>query len=142
MRNIIYILFLALMVLLTSCSQQPAEIHYGSDECAHCKMMITDDRFAAQLVTETGKAYKFDAIECLAQYTSANKSELESAKLWVSNFQYPGTWVEAGKAFIVKSKVINSPMGESLLAFETEQQMQDHLAEYPGKQITWQRLTR
>lgn len=117
-------------------------MHYGSDECAHCKMMITDDRFAAQLVTETGKALKFDAIECLASYASAHKSELASAKLWISNFEDPGTWVEAEKAFIIKSEVINSPMGESLLAFKSEQEMKDHLAEYPGEQVTWQRLIR
>lgn len=142
MKNLIYILFLALMVLLISCSQQPAEIHYGSDECAHCKMMITDDRFAAQLVTETGKAIKFDAIECLAQYASTNKSDLESAKLWVSNFEDPGTWLEVRQAYIIKSEVINSPMGESLLALETEQQMKEHLAQYPGELIPWQRLAR
>lgn len=142
MRNSIYILFLALMVLLSSCSQQPAEIHYGSDECAHCKMMITDDRFAAQAVTETGKSIKFDAIECMADYAGENKSELQSAELWVSDFNNPGEWININNAFLIKSEVINSPMGESLLAFETEQQMQDHLAEYPGKQVSWQRLIR
>ena len=142
MKHLKYITLLIAMTLLTACSQQPDRIHYGSDECAHCKMMITDNRFAAQLVTETGKAYKFDAIECLAEYTGANKSELESAKFWISNFYEPGTWIEADKAFIVKSEVIKSPMGESLLAFEIEQQMQDHLAEYPGEEIAWQRLIR
>ena len=134
-------MFVAL-AFLTACSQEPDRIHYGSDECVHCKMMITDNRFAAQAVTETGKSLKFDAIECLARYAGEHKSELESAKLWVSNFENPGTWVEAEKAFIVKSEVINSPMGESLLAFETEQQMKDHLNEYPGELIAWQRLIR
>lgn len=142
MRNIIYILFLALIVLLSSCSQQPAEIHYGSDECAHCKMMITDNRFAAQAVTETGKSIKFDAIECMADYAGENKSELQSAELWVSDFNYPGVWININNAFLIKSEVINSPMGESLLALDTEKDMKEHLAEYPGERVEWQRLVK
>lgn len=137
-----YIILPVLLILSAACSQEPAEIHYGSDECVHCKMMITDDRFAAQLVTEIGKALKFDAIECLARYAGEHKSELESAKLWVSNFNSPGSWIDAEQAYIIKSEVINSPMGESLLALETEQEMNRHLAEYPGEQIAWQRLIR
>lgn len=142
MRNIIYILFLALIVLLSSCSQQPAEIHYGSDECAHCKMMITDNRFAAQAVTETGKSMKFDAIECMADYAGENKSELQSAELWVSDFNNPWEWININNAFLIKSEVINSPMGESLLALDTEKDMKEHLAEYPGERVEWQRLVK
>ncbi len=142
MRNIIYILFLALIVLLSSCSQQPAEIHYGSDECAHCKMMITDNRFAAQAVTETGKSIKFDAIECMADYAGENKSELQSAELWVSDFNNPGIWININNAFLIKSEVINSPMGESLLALDTEKDMKEHLAEYPGERVEWQQLVK
>lgn len=129
-------------MLLSACSQEPAKIHYGSDECAHCKMMITDNRFAAQIVTETGKAIKFDAIECLADYAGDNKPDLKSAKMWVSNFNNPGNWVEANSASIVKSEVIKSPMGESLLAFETKTEMQDHLSEYPGEPVGWQRIVK
>ena len=131
-----------LLALLTACSQKPDEIHYGSDECAYCKMMITDSRFATQIVRDTGKSIKFDAIECMADYAEENKSELESAKMWVSDFNDPGNWVEVGNAKIVKSDVVKSPMGESLLAFETEEEMQQHLSEYPGKLVTWQSIVK
>lgn len=137
-----YTTFISVVILLTACSQEPAEIHYGSDECAHCKMMITDNRFAAQAVTETGKAIKFDAIECMSGYAADHKSELKSARLWVSDFSEPGNWLEVGNAKIVRSNVINSPMGESLLALETEQEMEQHLAEYPGEEVEWKRLVK
>lgn len=131
-----------LLALLTACSQKPAEIHYGSDECAFCKMMITDNRFASQIVKDTGKSIKFDAIECMADYTEENKPELESAKMWVSDFNNPGNWIEVSNAKIIKSEVVKSPMGESLLAFETEEEMQKHLSEYPGKQVSWQSIVK
>ena len=66
---------LILPALLTACSQKPDKIRYGSDECAYCKMMITDNRFATQIVTETGKSIKFDAIECMADYVEENRGE-------------------------------------------------------------------
>lgn len=133
---------IGLLALLTACSQKPEEIHYGSDECAYCKMMITDSRFASQIVRETGKSIKFDAIECMANYTEEHKTELESAKMWVSDFNNPGNWIEVGNATIVKSDVVKSPMGESLLAFENEGEMQKHLSEYPGKLVTWQTIVK
>ncbi len=128
--------------MVSACSQKPDEIHYGSDECAFCKMMITDSRFATQIVKETGKSIKFDAIECMADYAEENKSELEAAKMWVSDFNDPESWIEVGEAKFVKSEVVKSPMGESLLAFETEEERQQHLSEYPGKSIEWQSIVK
>ncbi|MDX1671098.1 MAG: nitrous oxide reductase accessory protein NosL [Balneolaceae bacterium] len=130
----------AAMLLLASCSQQPEKIHYGSDECEFCKMMITDNRFAAQLVTDKGKVYKFDAIECLADYINEQPGKAEGAKFWVSNFANPGEWVGVDQAHFVKSEEIQSPMGESLLAFCTVEQRRNHLSEFNGKPITWEEI--
>lgn len=131
-----------MIMLLAACSQEPAEIHYGGDECAHCKMMITDDRFASQIVTETGKAIKFDAIECMATYAGDHKTELEAAKYWVSDFNNPGSWINITNAILVRSEVINSPMGASLLAIDSQEALDKHLAEYPGKTESWEQLVK
>lgn len=127
-----------ILILLIACSQEPAEIHYGSDECAHCKMMITDSQFASQIVTDKGKAVKFDAIECMAAYHRNHSEELEGAKLWVSNYNNPGQWLPARNAQFVKSEVINSPMGESLLAFPSKDIANNHLQDKPGKLLQWE----
>lgn len=134
--------FLLLAGLLAGCSQEPAEIHYGQDECAYCKMMITDNRFAAQLVTETGKAVKFDAIECMARYSEDHPAEVEEARLWVSDFSRPGEWLNLENALLVRSEVIRSPMGAGLLALPSEGAVAEHLAEYTGEQIGWERIRR
>jgi len=128
---------LGLLFLTAACSQEPVEIHYASDECAHCKMMITDDQFASQLVTEKGKALKFDAIECMAVYQRENQDELNGARLWVSNYNEPGTWLNALEAQYVKSEVVKSPMGESLLAFPDETAAKEHVEERPGRLLFW-----
>lgn len=131
---------LLLMFVMAACSQEPAEIHYGSDECGHCKMIISDDRFAAQLVTDKGKAIKFDAIECMAAFSNVNSEQVKSAKLWVSDFNNPGEWLAAGEARFVKSEVIKSPMGESLLALSTTKEVEKHIEEYPGKSMSWEEV--
>ncbi|WP_445665828.1 nitrous oxide reductase accessory protein NosL [Fodinibius sp. AD559] len=128
---------IGLLLLATACSQEPAEVHYGSDECAHCKMMITDAQFASQIVSDKGKAYKFDAIECMAAHYRINKDELDGAKLYVSNYNKPGNWLNAKEAQFVKSEEVNSPMGESLLAFPSQKEAEKHLSERPGKLLKW-----
>lgn len=129
-----------LLLFLAACSQEPAEIHYKSDECAHCKMMIMDERFAAQIVTSKGKAIKFDAIECMIAYSNENDLDPETAKFWVSDFNNPGNWIEATQAVYVKSEEIQSPMGASLLALESQEESQAHLDQYPGKTLSWEEL--
>lgn len=133
----ISVISLMLALLVAACSQEPDEINYGSDECQHCKMIISDNRFAAQLVTTKGKAIKFDAIECLAAYTHAQAQNIEGALVWISNFNDPGKWLSAKQAIFIKSEVINSPMGASLLALATMEEADDHVKKYPGQKLTW-----
>lgn len=129
-----------LLLFLSACSQQPQEIFYGSDECEHCKMQISDERFATQMVTAKGKAIKFDAIECMNAYASRSDVDTEGAKFWVSNYDDPGSWLDAETASFIRSEEIQSPMGESLLALESEEAAKDHLNQYPGDLLTWQEL--
>jgi copper chaperone NosL len=136
------ILFTVLVsFLLISCNQEPVEIHYGSDECAHCRMMITEQQFAAQLVTKKGKVYKFDAIECLAAYNNQNGDDFTAPMLWVTNYNKPGEWLNVKNAQFVKSEEINSPMGESLLALPSFQKAEEHIAERPGTIMNWEEVT-
>ncbi len=141
LHKITYLTALLVLAFIgTSCSQEPQEIHYNSDECAHCRMMITDNKFAAQLVTDKGKAFKFDAIECLTAYSKANKEVADGAKYWVSDYNNPGSWLNTEEAVFIKSDVINSPMGASLLALSNKSEAEAHLQEKPGRIISWEQM--
>lgn len=128
------------ILYLVGCSQEPSKIHYGSDECAYCKMMITNDRFATQLVTDKGRSYFFDSIECMAAYQKEHKRKLQQAKLWVNNYNSPGQWLDAGQAQYVKSKVVQSPMGESLLAFPSATEAEKYTADNSGRLMQWKEV--
>lgn len=130
-----------LFLFFAACSQQPAEIHYQSDECAHCKMMIMDARFATQIVTSKGKVVKFDAIECMVAYMQQEGINDETAKFWVNDFRNPGDWIQAEHATFIKSEEIKSPMSGSLLALKSQKEVDSHLEDYPGEIIAWKELT-
>lgn len=129
-----------LILTLSACSQKPEEIHLNSDQCAHCKMMITEPQFASQAVSDKGKAFKFDAVECLLEFYKSEPEKLQDAKLWVRNYEYPGEWLDATQAVYVVSDEIQSPMGASLLALSDLKAAEEHIMEVPGRILDWQQL--
>lgn len=109
--------FLVLVALLwTGCTPEPEPINYGGDNCAYCRMTVTDPRYGAELVTATGKTYMFDSIECLAAYVQENP-DVEVHSLWVPNFRDPGTLMNLEEAFLVRSDSLKSPMSLNVAAF-------------------------
>ncbi len=106
----------AVLLLVVSCADPaPRALALGTDECAQCRMMITDPRFGAQVIMRTGKIQTFDAIECVAAFVaSADSTRLRS--VWVTDFERPGTWIRASEALYVADASRASPMGRSLLA--------------------------
>ena len=69
------LIFAILTVVLSACSISPQPINYGKDGCSFCKMTIVDKQHGTQIVTEKGKAFKFDAIECLLNYNYQNQEQ-------------------------------------------------------------------
>jgi len=128
------------LLIVISCSQDPKPVHLHQDEGEYCKMRISDLRFDAQIVTSKGKAFKFDAIECAANYWVKNRKEFKGAKIWVSDFQEPKKFLSHDEAVFIKSREIQSPMGESLLALPSAKEADEHLIKYDGKKITWEAI--
>lgn len=128
----------AMLLMMTACSPGPREIDFGKEECAHCKMTITDQRFAAELVTTKGKVYVYDAVECLAATINAKTvAEDEISSLWVMRYDSPGTFIDAAKAWYLRSEEVRSPMGLNLAAFETEAQYAAAAQQHEGLQYRW-----
>ncbi len=119
----------------------PRALVAGTDECAQCRMMITDPRFGGEVVTRTGRVQTFDALECLAAYVaSADSTTL--ADVWVSDFEHPGTWLPASKAVFITGSTIGSPMGRSLLALAPGSAPAAAVTRYGGAVRDWPSLVR
>lgn len=79
-------------------------------------MTIVDPQFAAELVTDKGKVYKFDAIECMVQYRHSQAGVTFSLAL-VSDYLNAGILQEATACTYLVSPARPSPMGANLSAY-------------------------
>lgn len=125
--------------LLSGCSDpKPATVVIGQDVGAFCGMIISDPRFAAQVVTNTGKAYKFDSIECMVAFlVEGTVAEEDIHSAWVSDYDAPGTWLRADEARYLQSAVLRSPMGLNLSAFKTLDALEDMREQANGIEVRY-----
>lgn len=138
-RIIVTNIFIFLLLMLNSCQTDPEPIHYGSDACSMCKMIIVDTHFGSELISSKGKIYKFDSIECLVRYLKKNDaSNTYNNRLLVTDHSRPNTFVEAQSASYLHSEKLPSPMGESLSAFESKDSLQAYFNRFGGEQLTWE----
>lgn len=107
-----------LLLGMAACTPAPKPLAHGIDQCAYCKMTLSDERYGAELVTKKGKVYVFDSVECLAAHQMEARVPLaETHSLWVVDFQDPPNLVEVSDAFFLHSRDLRSPMGLNLTAF-------------------------
>jgi copper chaperone NosL len=139
-RRFVLGVLLAPLALL-ACGVEPGPVHVGSDECAHCSMMISDRRFAAQVLNTKGRAWKFDSIECLRGFLATG--ELQPADIhsaWVADSDAPEQWLRADDARFLHSAGVRSPMGGGLAAYADAAAARSALARLggvAGAVVTW-----
>jgi copper chaperone NosL len=119
--------------VLASCQKGPKEIMYGHENCTFCSMTIIDDKHAAQIVTNTGKVYVFDAIECMLRSLEFHADKAE--QILVMDFNNPGTYLNAAEASYLIAPRLPSPMGANLSAFGSIEEAEN--IGYDGTIYTW-----
>ncbi|WP_069131519.1 nitrous oxide reductase accessory protein NosL [Rhodohalobacter halophilus] len=124
-------------LILIGCEPKPQPINYGSDECAYCRMMITDAEFGSQIVNNQGRAYKFDSVECMAAYDLTEDGENVHSK-WVPNFLDREEWLNAEDAVYLHSETLRSPMGLFLSAYRDRSSAEEMREEYGGEIVDYE----
>ncbi|MCF6294591.1 MAG: nitrous oxide reductase accessory protein NosL [Flavobacteriaceae bacterium] len=133
------IVVLIVTSVLIACNAKPKAIEYGVDGCHFCKMTIVDKLHAAEIVTEKGKVYKFDATECMINFMG--EFDTSTIALYLSNnYTEPEVLIDATQATFLISKNIPSPMGAFLSAFKNKEDAIKTQAEKSGDIYTWEEL--
>lgn len=130
----------ALLIVLVSCSMEPEPIKYGNDLCGLCKMVVSDSRYGAEIVTAKGKKLKFDSVECMVHYLNADVQESDIAGTYVTDYNHPEQLIDAKNAHYLISEELPSPMGENLTAVSTKADGIQLAKKYPGEVYTWEQL--
>ncbi len=115
------ILFLLLyLILLVSCSRnQPAPINYGIDACDFCRMTIVDPKWGAEIITDKGKVYKFDVVECMVAYYYSKIDTNKVGSIWTIDFANPGQFIDALNAYYILTLQFRSPMGLNAISLKS-----------------------
>jgi copper chaperone NosL len=135
------ILLALVLPLAAACEITPEHLHVGAEECAQCSMLISDRRFAAQLLSRTGKAWKFDSIECLHAFMGAGTvAAADVHSVWVTDLDRGEGWIPAGEASYLRSPGLSSPMGGGLAAFTHRASAEAAARELGGEVLDWNGL--
>ncbi len=124
--------------LLISCNASPQPIAYGTDACHYCNMTIVDRQHASELVTKKGKAFKYDAIECMVHSLQDELKNTEIAWYLTADFNEPGQLMDATMATYLVSDKISSPMGANLSAFGNKMAAQKGKEKFTGELFSWE----
>lgn len=108
------LILLILLYLLSGCSsnnEQQHEIIPDISSCSQCKMLISDERFAAYLTTD--QTYLFDDFGCMIRYMKTQNTAPVHAGLM--NYENK-MWLNADSALIIKNAKYSTPMNYGFIA--------------------------
>ncbi len=139
MKKKLVSLFFVLLFFLSSCNNklaQPIKLNY--DKCNYCEMSISDGRFGAEIITDKGRAYKFDDIKCLFEYIKENNKMVSS--WYVNHYLDKNVLIDAEKAFYIKNETLKSPMGGNIAAFKSLNEASIMAEKFNEKVLNWSQI--
>lgn len=123
MKNFKLIFLVLFSLLFISCSEDKPKngmhkVHWDRDMCERCKMIVSERKFAVQVIDEHDKSHMFDDIGCaLVWFEEENLSWLDKAKIWI-NDAHTGEWIDARKSIFAVGNL--TPMGYGVSAYTKE----------------------
>jgi copper chaperone NosL len=126
------------LMLLSGCQPEAEPIAYGQDNCHHCKMTISDNRYGSETVTTTGKVFKFDSAECMVAFLQDQGNEAKTELVLVTDFLRPNHLIDARLATYLQSPQMPSPMGMFLTAFDSRMAAEEFAQEKGGRLLSWE----
>lgn len=97
-------------------SKGPEPVAWERDACEHCRMIISERQFAAELRGGAKKRlYKFDDVGCAVHWAKRQGfREEDIAEFWVMSHDDGKTWLEARQAHFLVD--VRSPMNYNFAA--------------------------
>jgi copper chaperone NosL len=108
----------AAALVLASCAAsppRPAALDTRNEQCASCRMAISDARLAAQLVAPSEEPVFFDDLGCLRDYLKSARKRPAGAVAYVADHR-SGAWVAASAAVYTRVPSLDTPMASHVVA--------------------------
>jgi len=108
----VFIIALAMFIGCGSAYNEPVDI-YAEDMCSHCRMAISDERYACELLVEQDQVFKFDDIGCMETFRRGHRDLIVRATFYKG---YDSKhWIPEDRAVIVETAIM-TPMGSGKIA--------------------------
>jgi copper chaperone NosL len=107
----------ALALLFVACGRgapEPAPLDTRNEQCASCRMAVSNAAFASQLVAPGEVPRFFDDLGCLAAFLKAGRSPA-GAVAFVADHRTK-VWVLADRAVYTRVPGLETPMGSNVIA--------------------------
>jgi copper chaperone NosL len=114
-------MLMAVAAGLSACGRgtpAPAALDTGHDACGYCRMVVSDRRFASQIVAPLEEPKFFDDLGCLANFLRSGAVLPHRAVVYVTDFSKL-TWVRADQAVFTRVEGVTAPMGSHVVAHES-----------------------
>jgi copper chaperone NosL len=101
-------------------------------------MTISDPAFAGQIVTRTGKIYRFDDPACLVSFmTSGRVAPADVHSVWINDHGHPDARIKTQDAVFVVSDRIRAPMNGRTASFGSREDAAALQASVGGQLRSW-----
>lgn len=119
----------------------PRPIKLNADNCDNCKMTLTSEQYATQIVTVKGRQYVFDDMVCMVAYTKSH-AKADFLNYYIADFSHPSDFIEVDHAVLLQSDSLHSPMGGNVIGFENRDSARYYEEKLNAKNVTWSQLSR
>ena len=108
----------ALLLASAACGVRadgPPEIQVDRTACGHCRMLVSESRYAAAYQAPGAEALVFDDIQCLLD---AARKEPAPLRFWFRDAA-GDSWIDGADAVFVRSTSLRTPMNGGIVAYRT-----------------------
>lgn len=133
---------LIFLMFLSGCSREPKPIVYGKDACDFCRMTIVDKRFGGEIMSTTGKPYKFDDAICIVAFIENSYLPKEKVEATYLTDYTSGQLLKVGpETPVIHSELFKSPMGSNIAVISDARRTEQTIKETKGTSLTWEQAT-
>jgi copper chaperone NosL len=112
----------AIVVIATGCAAatpKPAQLDARTEPCGYCRMIVSDQRFASQIVAPYEDPKFFDDLGCLVNYLATSGVDpgvdTRGRVIFVADHR-TREWVAADRAVFSRVDALGAPMGSHVIA--------------------------
>lgn len=136
-RLINILLPISIFSIVACTTERTAEpITFGQDQCAYCRMTISNPKFGSELITDKGRILKYDATECMVNQLNSDEAP-KYQKLYAVPHDMPKTLKPVHELHFLISPDFRSPMGANLAAFSDKKYINN---KYHSQLMDWPTL--